>query len=52
MIAAPVDPEWAAEDRDFKEKAQQLTRASIVRRKIDALARRRYTRPVAPSHPR
>ena len=23
VIAAPLDPEWAAEDRDFKEKAAQ-----------------------------
>src|SRR5258706_2202484 len=24
VIAAPFDPDWAAEDRDFKQKAQQL----------------------------
>jgi tetratricopeptide (TPR) repeat protein len=24
VIAAPIDPDWAAEDRDFKQKAQQL----------------------------
>ena len=24
LIAAPVDPEWAAEDRDFKRQAQSL----------------------------
>jgi tetratricopeptide (TPR) repeat protein len=24
VIAAPLDPDWAAEDRDFKQKAQQL----------------------------
>ena len=26
LIAAPIDPDWAAEDREFKEKAQQLLR--------------------------
>ena len=26
LIAAPVDPAWAAEDREFKDKAQQLMR--------------------------
>ena len=24
LLAAPIDPDWAAEDRDFKEKAQRL----------------------------
>ena len=32
VIAAPIDPEWAAEDRDFKEKA-----AKRLVCKIDAL---------------
>lgn len=26
LIAAPVNPEWAAEDREFKDKAQRLVR--------------------------
>ena len=26
LIAAPIDPAWAAEDREFKEKAQRLIR--------------------------
>jgi tetratricopeptide (TPR) repeat protein len=26
LIAAPIDPAWAAEDREFKEKAQRLMR--------------------------
>jgi len=26
LIAVPIDPDWAAEDREFKEKAQQLLR--------------------------
>jgi hypothetical protein len=24
VLDAPIDPEWAAEDRDFKRKAQNL----------------------------
>ena len=41
VLDAPLDPEWAPEDREFKEKAQALLEAKVQRTKLTPKASRK-----------